>query len=69
MAEVILDEAGVLARIGEVEAATVPELVWMDVRQTRTLASLSQQVVYGLPSHRCAPLGKEQPGETVVASA
>ncbi len=42
MAEVVLDEPAVLTGVRQMEAAAVPELVGMNIGQSRSVASLAQ---------------------------
>src|SRR3954471_11415939 len=67
VAEVVLDQTQVVALVGEVVAAGVPERVWVDVRQTGAPGGEADKVANGLPGKRLAALRQEQPGQVAPA--
>ena len=62
VAEVVLDQAQVVALVGEVVAAGVPERVRVDARQTGAPGGEADKVADGLPGKRLAAFRQEQPG-------
>lgn len=67
MAEIVSDQAQVVATIGEGEAAGVAKLVGMDMAETGTFPGRREDVVEGLPGEWLQPLGDEQPKKPVFA--
>ncbi len=62
VAEVVLDEARVVALVGQREAAGMPKRVRMHAGQAGAFSGGADQVVDRLPGERLAALGDEQPG-------
>ena len=58
MAEVVLDQAQVVALVGEVVAAGVPERVRVDARQASAPGGEAHEVADGLPGERLARRGR-----------
>jgi len=56
VAEVVLDEAQVVALVGEVVAAGVAKCVQVDASQAGALGCEAQEVAHGLPGERLATL-------------
>ena len=67
VAEVVLDQAQVVAAVGQREAAGVAQHVGPDAAEAGALADAPEQVVHRLARHGLAPLGDEEPGQIVVA--
>src|SRR4029077_8855350 len=68
MPKVILDQAQVVAAVGEREAAGVPQHVRMYWRQPGTRGRLGEEIVHRLTRERLPTFGDEQPGERVGAA-
>lgn len=63
VSEVVLNQAGIVALVGQVVPATVSQHLGCDLeRQTGADAGTLQKVVHGLPGQRSAAFGQEQPG-------
>src|SRR4051794_10877386 len=67
MAEVVLDEAEVVALVSQREAARLAQRVRMHPRQASTFGRRGDQVVDRLRGERLAAFGDEQPGQRVGA--
>jgi hypothetical protein len=62
VAEVVLNEAQVMAFVGQCKAAGMPKRMRMHAGQARAFSFGAYQVVDRLPGERLAALGDEQPG-------
>lgn len=67
VAEIILDEAQVVAAIGERESAGMPERMGMDVPQVGSHGGRGDDVIDGLTGERLAALGDEEPRQMIAA--
>jgi hypothetical protein len=67
VAEVVLNKPEVMALVGQVVAAGVPERVRMDAGQAGTSGREAHEVAYGLAGERLAAFGQEQPGPGAFA--
>ena len=67
VAEIVLDEAEVVALVGQHEPAGVPQRVGMDAGQAGAFSRRADEVVDCLAGQRLAALGDEQPGQRVGA--
>src|SRR3954464_6531925 len=65
MAQVVLDEAQIVALVGQIEAARVAQHMRMDGAEPRPLGGRADQVVHRLARERLVPLGDEQPGQPI----
>jgi hypothetical protein len=65
--EVILDEAQIVAAIGEIKAARVAQHMGPDGWQASARRSAGNQVIHGLPGERLPAFGDEQPRKFVGA--
>ena len=68
MAEIVLDEAQVVAFVGQREAAGMPERMRMNAGQAGAFGCGADEVVDRLPGERLGTLGDEQPGQRIGAS-
>ena len=62
MAEIVLDQAQVVAAVGETVAAGVAQRVRVDVAETGAPGGGGDEIV-----RRLVPLGQEQPGQAIRA--
>ena len=65
MAEIVLDQAQVVAAVGEAVATGVAQRVRMDVAETGTPGGGGDEVVCCLTGQGLASLGQEQPGQAI----
>lgn len=67
MAEVVLDQAQVVAAIGEGKPTGMAKHVGMDMADPGTFSGDCEDIVDGLPGERLLPFGDEQPRQPVFA--
>src|SRR5215210_6935026 len=65
MAQVVLDEAQIVALVGQIEAARVAQHMRMDRAEPRPLGCRADKVVHRLARKRLAALGDEQPRQPI----
>src|SRR5215217_5636412 len=65
MAQVVLNEAQIVALVGKVEAARVAQHVRMDGPEPRPLSGRADQVVHRLARERLTALRDEQPRQPI----
>src|SRR5215210_2982630 len=65
MAQVVLDEAQIVALVGQIEAARVAQHMRMDRAEPRPLGCRADKVVHRLARKRLAAFGDEQPWEPI----
>ena len=69
MTKVVLDQAQVVAAIGERETAGMAQHVGMDMTETGPFSSHGEDIVDGLPGKRLPPFRDEQPRQKIVTLA
>src|SRR3954447_25180258 len=65
MAQVVLDEAQIVALVGQIEAARVAQHMRVDGPEPRPLGCRADQVIHRLARERLVALGDEQPGQPI----
>src|SRR3954447_8867583 len=67
VAEIVLDQAQIVATIGEIVATGVAQRVRVDVAETSTPGGGDDEIVHRLTGQGLASLGQEQPGQAIRA--
>lgn len=67
MAQVILDQAEIVALVREIKATGMAQHVRMHRRQLGALRGGGDQIVHRLAGERLAPFRHEQPGQGIAA--
>ena len=65
MAEIVLDQAQVVAPVGEIVATGMAQRVRVDVAETGAPGGGGDEIVHRLPGQGLASLGEEQPGQAI----
>src|SRR5215207_10172671 len=69
MAEIVLDQAQIVATIGEIVATGVAQRVRVDVAETGTPGGDDDEIVHRLTGQGLVSLGQEQPGQAIRAGS